>query len=89
MFDHDRGTEQIIIKDNLINDATVAEARAKAEFLKGGYVERWVSISTVHTLGLKQNDLFSFKGFVWIVKEISLSFQAPKLMQTIKGVRYE
>ena len=33
LFQHDRGTEQIIIKDNLISDDIVALARAKAEFL--------------------------------------------------------
>ena len=89
LFEHDRGTEQIIIKDNLINDATVASARAKSEFLKGGYVERWVTITGVHIAGLKQNDIVTFKGLNWIVKEISLGFKSPQLTQTIKGLRYE
>ncbi len=89
LFEHDRGTEQIIINDNLVSDETVATARAKAELLKGGYVERWVNITSTHIANLKQNDIITFKGLNWIVKEISLSFNPPKLVQTIKGVRYE
>ena len=89
LFEHDRGTEQIVIKDNLIGDATVGEARARAELLKGGYVERWVSITSIQITGLIQNDIISFKGLNWIVKEISLDFTSPKLVQNIKGVRYE
>ncbi len=89
LFTHDRGTEQIIIKDNLVNNVTVATARAKAEFLKGGYVERWVNITSVHIPELKQNDIILFKGLYWIIKEISLNFKSPQLNQTIKGLRYE
>lgn len=89
LFEHDRGTEQIIIKDNLLSDAIVAEARAKAEFLKGGYAERWIDIRSIQILTLKQNDIISFKGLNWIVKEISLDFKPPQLIQTIKGLRYE
>ena len=89
LFEHDRGTERVVIKDNLLNDVTVASARARAELLKGGYVERWVDIRSIHILGLKQNDIIIFKGLSWIVKEITLNFQAPQLIQTIKGLRYE
>jgi hypothetical protein len=89
LFSHDRGTETLTVKDNLISDATVAEARARAELLKGGYVERNISITTIQTPNLKQNDIIRFQGVNWIVKEISLQFKVPKLIQTIKGVRYE
>lgn len=89
LFEHDRGTELIIVNDKLISDATVASARAKAEFLKGGYSEWWVDIRSVHIAGLKQNDIISFKGILWIVKEVSLDFKSPQLIQTIKGLRYE
>jgi len=89
LFKHDRGTEQIVIKDSLISNATVGEARARAELLKGGYVERWVTIVGIYIPNLKQNDIVTFKGINWIVKEISISFKVPKLSQTIKGLRYE
>ena len=89
LFTHDRGSEQIIIKDNLISDDTVGQARARAELLKGGYVERWVSITKIHTPNLKQNDIITYRGLNWIVKEITLSFTAPVLTQLIKGLRYE
>ena len=90
LFTHtSTGTEQIIIKDNLLSDAIVAEARAKAEFLKGGYTERWIDIRSIYISGLKQNDIIKFKGINWIIKEISFDFKAPELIQTIKGVRYE
>ena len=89
LFEHDRGSEQIIINDTLISDSTVAESRARAELIKGGYVERWIVITTVHTSGLKQNDIITVKGLNWIVKEITLNFTSPELKQTIKGVRYE
>ena len=89
LFQHDRGTSQIVVKDPLLTSEAVATERAKAELLKGGYVERWIRITSVHTAGLKQNDIISFNGVYWLVKEITLSFQAPKLVQTIKGLRYE
>ena len=89
LFTHDRGSEEIVIKDTMITDAIVGEARARAEFLKGGYAERWVSINSIHILNLKQNDIISFKGINWIIKEISLDFTSPRLIQQIKGLRYD
>jgi len=89
LFEHDRGTEQIVIKDPLISDPTVAEARARAELLNGGYVERVVNVVSIHIPTLKQNDIFTFKGVEWIAKEITLTFKPPKLTQSTKGVRYE
>lgn len=89
LFQHDRGTEQLIVKDNLLTSETVAQARARAELLKGGYKERWITIRTIHTPNLKQNDIIEYDGLNWIVKEISLSFNPPRLEQTVKGLRYE
>ena len=89
LFQHDRGTSQIVIKDQLLTSVAVATERAKAELLKGGYVERWIRITSVYTGDIQQNDIVSFNGVMWLVKEISFSFKAPKLKQTIKGVRYE
>ena len=89
LFEHPFGTEQIIVKDELINDIVVGTARAKSELLVGGYVERWVNLTTTHTPNLKQNDIFTYKGFNWIVKEITLTFKAPVLTQQIRGVRYD
>lgn len=89
LFRHDRGSEQIIIKDPLINSEAVATARAKAELLEGGYVEKVISFRSVYIPSLKQNDIVSVKGKSWIIKEISLEFNPPTLIQTIKGVRYE
>ena len=89
LFEHDRGTSQIVVKDPLLTSEAVATERAKYELLTGGYVERWIRITSVYTGALKQNDIVEFDGVLWLVKEISLSFKAPKLVQTIKGVRYE
>lgn len=89
LFSHDKGSETLIVKDNLLSDETVAAARARAELLKGGYKERWITIKTIHTPNLKPNDIISYDGLNWIVREISLSFNPPKLEQTIKGLRYE
>lgn len=89
MFTHDRGTETVVIKDPLITTHAVAEERAKSEFLKGGYSERWISLTSLAIPNLKQNDVILFAGEKWIVKEIALSFDVPVLLQTIKGVRYE
>jgi len=89
LYSHDIGSEQVIIKDSLISDENVALARAKSELLRGGYTERVVNITTVFTPSLRQNDIISFNGSNWLVKEITLSFNPPKLLQTIKGVRYE
>jgi len=89
LYRHDRGSEQVIIKDTMISSSDVAVARAKAEFIKGGYVEKRVTINSIHISSVKQNDIISFKGNNWIVKEISFDFKTPKLIQTIKGVRYE
>ncbi len=89
LFQHDRGDSTITINDTLITTEDVAYARARAELLAGGYAEKWVTISCVHIAGLKQNDIISFKGQNWLVKEISLLFSPPKLTMTIKGLRYE
>ena len=70
LFAHDRGTSQIIVKDQLLTSEAVATERVKSELLKGGYVERWIRITSVHTPDLKQNDLIEFNGMVWLVKEI-------------------
>lgn len=89
LFEHTRGSETVTIKDPMITSSVVAQERAKAELIKGGYSERWISIITIFTPNLKQNDIISYKGENWIVKEISLTFTTPTLMQSIKGVRYE
>lgn len=89
LFEHDRGTSQITLKEPLLTSLAVASARARAELLKGGYVERWIRITSVHIAGLKQNDIIFFGGAYWLVKEITLDFTAPTLTQTIKGLRYE
>jgi len=89
LFEHDRGTSQVIIKDVLLNNATVSEARARAELLEGGFVKRWINIVSIFVPNLKQNDIFQHNGAKWIVKEIGLTFNPPELIQTIKGLRYE
>lgn len=89
LYSHDRVGSIITIKDALITDDTVARARARAELLKGGYAERWVSIKTIHIAGLKQNDIIKFGETNWIVKEIALDYQPPTLIMNIKGLRYE
>lgn len=89
LFEHDRGTERITVKDPLLTSEAVASARATSELLKGGYVERWINITSVYTGNIVQNDIIEYQGEQWLVKEISISFQAPKLIQNIKGLRYE
>jgi len=91
LFDHTKAgaTETLVIKDPLINNDLIGGKRASAELLKGGYTERWITLKSTHNEGLKQNDIITYAGFNWIIKEITLSFKAPKLIQTIKGVRYE
>jgi hypothetical protein len=89
LYEHDRGTEQVIVKNTLISSADVAEARAISEFLKGGYTKREVSITSYYIPNIKQNDIIAFKGFNWIVKEINYDFNPPELLMKIKGVRYE
>ena len=89
LFEHDMGTSLIVVNDSLITDENVGLLRATAELIKGSYAEKWITLETLHTPHLKQNDVFIFKGAKWIVKEISLSFRIPELSQTIKGVRYE
>jgi hypothetical protein len=89
LFEHDSGIGSITVKDDLITTLEVGTARARAELLKGGYAERWVSFQAIHINGIKQNDIINFKGINWIVKEIGLSFKPPTLVMSIKGVRYE
>lgn len=88
IFEHDRGTKELVINDNLISSVDVAVARAKSELVKGAYVSKWASLTTTLTPNLKQNDIISFKGFNWIVKEITITFNNPKLLQKLKVVRY-
>jgi len=89
LFEHDRGTEQVIIKDSLISDENVALSRAKSEFLKGGYTTREVSFTSIFIPNLKQNDIIEFRSLYWIVKQITYTFNPPELLMQIKGVRYE
>jgi len=89
LYQHDRGDGSSTINDTLITTGDVAMARARSELLAGGYAERDVSITCVHVKGLKQNDVISFKGILWLIKEISPSYSPPTLLVTIKGARYE
>lgn len=89
IISHNRGDKELIVNDTLISDQVVANARAKAELIKGAYMEKWVAIQTTFIPNLRQNDIFSFKGVNYIVKELSLDYQPPKLIQNIKGLRYE
>lgn len=88
-YTHDRGSEVVVVKEPLLNTAELAEERATVELLEGAYSERIVNFSTVHTPTVKINDIVEFKGKLWVVKEISLTFTPPELIQNIKGVRYE
>lgn len=89
LYNHDKGTGQLIINNQLLNSDLVARSRARSELLKGGYVKRLITITTIFIPNLKQNDIISHNGVLWIIKEIGLSFTAPKLLMTLKGQRYE
>ena len=89
IYSHNRGTEDLIINDTLLTDNVVGEQRAIAELIEGAYTKRWVNLTTTFIEELKQNDIISFNGILWIVKEISLSYKPPELIQSIKGVRYD
>jgi len=88
-FYHDKGSKRISISDNLITTQEVAQERARAELLKHGYEEKNITIKSIYIKGLKLNDIISFRGKNYIVKEILLDYNPPILLQTIKGVRYE
>ena len=88
-FKHDIGSGDQKVSDDLITTQSVAKARAKSELLKNGYKERLITIKSIQIQGLKQNDIISFKGENWIVKEISLDYNPPTLTSTIRGLRYE
>jgi len=88
-FTHAVRGEDLYINDDLITDETVARERAKAELITGGYVTREISITTDFIPNLKQNDIISFKGVKWIVKEIMINYKSPELTQNIRGVRYD
>jgi len=88
-FAHDRGDKTIIIRDKLVTTQNVARERARSELLNGGYKKKYITIQTIYVKGLKQNDIISFKGINWIVKEINISYLPPVLTYIIKGLRYE
>lgn len=88
-YTHDRGTKTIILKDGLLNNQASLDARAKAELVNSGYAKRYITLKTIHIPNLKQNDVISYGGFKWIVREISLDVNPPSVVQTIKGLRYE
>jgi len=88
-FTHDKNGDDLYITDTLITDETVASFRAKAELVNGGYTNREINLTTDYIPSLKQNDLIEFKGVKWLVKEISITYNPPELLQTIKGVRYD
>ena len=89
VFTHSVHGEDLYINDDLITDETVASERARAELVLGGYVTKEIDITTDYIPNLKQNDIISFKGVKWIVKEIIINYKPPELTQTIKGVRYD
>jgi len=89
VFTHNKIGNDLYINDSLITDELVGRQRATSELIKGGYITREISLTTDYMPTLKQNDIISFKGVKWIVKEITISYKPPELLQTIKGVRYD
>jgi len=88
-FYQDKGSKRISVSDNLITTQEVAQERARVELLKSGYEKKVITIKSIYIKGLKLNDIISFRGQNYIVKEILLDYNPPILLQTIKGVRYE
>jgi len=89
VYTHDRGVAEVIINDNFITSENIARLRATAELVKGAYSQRTVSFTTIYNKDLKQNDIIRFKGILWIVREIVLKYDTPKLTMQVKGVRYD
>jgi len=89
MFSHDIGSGVKIINESLISSYEVAVERAKVELIKEAYDERVINITTIYVENLKINDVIEFKGVLWIVKDITITFKNPVLNYLIKGVRYE
>ncbi|MFA6691657.1 MAG: hypothetical protein WCR98_06740 [Saccharofermentanales bacterium] len=76
------------ITDRLINTAAAAEARAKSEFLKNGYRNKWVTFKTYRT-DLSINQIINVRGLPYLVKDIQIMIDPVKIVSQIKAVRYE
>lgn len=76
------------ITDIFINSSTVAQERAKSEFLKNGYKSRWVDLRTYRT-DFDLNDVIIVRGLPYLIKSISTVSTSVSTMSNIRGVRYE
>ena len=76
------------INEPLLKTQTLAELRAKREFLKSGYTQRICTFKTYRS-DIKLNDIISVKGLKYKVVQVQISSDDKKVIFSIKGVRYE
>jgi len=76
------------VSDQLLDNATAAEERAKSEFLKNGYKMQEVQFST-HRTDLRKNDSIKVRGVNYLIKGKSTQINSVSMITTIRAVRYD
>ncbi len=78
----------ININDALLKTDASTEERARSEFLKNAYIPKEVSFET-YLVDLNVNDVINLGGLPYLIKNITMIFQANILKSTIRAIRYE
>lgn len=81
-------TGEMVVSDQLLNTESLAEERAKSEFLKNSYKHKQVTFQTYRT-DIVKNQTISIYGIPYLVKSISTSINERSIKTTIRAVRYE
>ena len=88
VFNGDETGETSFIKEDLLDNDLAAEERAKSEFLKNAYGNRYVNFSTFRN-DFDINDVINIAGLPYLVKHIQTKIDMTSIINIVKGVRYE
>jgi len=78
----------LTVSDELLDTESRAEERALSEFLKNSYSHNNIVFHTYRT-DLKLNNVINVKGLPYLVKSLTTTIGAAKLVVTVGAKRYD
>ena len=88
-FTISRGSETIVILDEMLTNLTVAQARAESIFLDQSYVSKKISLSTYHIDAVYIGDIISVNSVLYKIIDIVDVIVGAKATINIVGERWQ